>query len=214
MRNLSTWELARFLIALIPILGVWWWFRTPAIAFGQPQNPAGQDFLTWWHVPVEIRPRFFQWKSINDCSISVYIHGGGVGTIEKEINLCWLTGNSPQRSVTIDRGREYLVPVSLRSTHWTAYDVYQDQDRTSPLIVPPRIAFLCDEGMMFENKIPEKGLENEYYFSFRIRKAGKTVGVSGLYELLVPFPSAENSAFTFGRMSWKRGNVNICNQTY
>lgn len=201
MRNLLTWEFARFLIALIPILGGWWWFRMPSIIFGRPKNTAGEDFLTWWHVPIEIRPRFFQWKSIDDCSISVYIHGGGVGTIEKEINLCWRTGNGPQRSVTIERNSEYLVPVSLRSTHWTAYSVYQDRDRRSPLIVPPRIAFLCDEGMMLGSKIPEKGLDNEYYFSFRIRRLGKTVRISGLYELLVPSRRAENAEFTFEKKS-------------
>ena len=55
----------------------------PRIIFGRPENTAGQDFLTWWHVPIEIRPRCFQWKSIDDCSISVYIHSGGIGTIEK-----------------------------------------------------------------------------------------------------------------------------------
>lgn len=140
MRNILTWEFARFLIVIIPIFGGWWWFRRPKIIFGRPENTAKQDFLTWWHLPIEIRPRFFQWKSINNCSISVYIHGGGVGTIKKEINLCWWTGNGPQRSITIEEDREYLVSVSLRSTHWTAYAVYQNRDRR--LIAPPRIAFL------------------------------------------------------------------------
>ena len=93
------------------------------------------------------------------------------------------------------------MPVSLRSTDWKAYAVYQDGDRRSPLIVPSRIAFLCDEGMMLESKIPEKGLDNEYYFSFRIRRSGKTVRISGLYELLVPSRRAENVEFTFGKKS-------------
>ena len=69
------------------------------------------------------------------------------------------------------------------------------------MIVPPRIAFLCDEGMMLEGKTPEKGLNNEYYFSFRIRKSGKTVGTSGLYELFVPSRRAENAEFTFEKKS-------------
>ena len=60
----------------------------PRIDFGRPKNMAGEDFWTWWHLPIEPKPRFFQWKSINDCAISVYIHGGGVGTIEQEVNLC------------------------------------------------------------------------------------------------------------------------------
>jgi hypothetical protein len=200
MPNFSTWEFACLLIVLVPILGGWW-FRMPRIIFGRPENTAGQDFLTWWHLPIKICPRFFQWKSINDCSISVYIHSGGVGTIEKEINLCWRTGSGPQRTVTIEKNREYLVPVSLRSTHWTAYALYQDGHRRSPVVIHPRIAFLCDERMMLESKIPEKRLDNENYFSFRIRRSGRTVGRSGLYELFVPSQSAENSEFTFAKKS-------------
>jgi hypothetical protein len=168
----------------------------PRIDFGRPKNTAGEDFLTWWHLPIKPMQRFFQWKSINDCSISVYIHGGGVGTIEQEVNLCWRTESGPQRTVTLQKNSEYLVPVTLRSTLWKAYALHQGRDSRLSIIIPPRLAFLCDQGMMLESKIPAKGLDNENYFSFRIKRSGRTVVRSRLYKLFVPSESADNSEFT------------------
>jgi hypothetical protein len=168
----------------------------PRIDFGRPKNTAGEDFLTWWHLPIEPKPHLFQWKSINDCSISVYIHGGGVGTIEQEVNLCWRTESGPQRTVTLQKNSEYLVPVALRSTLWKAYALHQGRGSRLPIIIPARIAFLCDQGMMLESKIPAKGLDNENYFSFRIKRSDRTVVRSGLYKLFVPAESADNSEFT------------------
>jgi hypothetical protein len=207
MGNNFAAELTGFLLLLLPMLGCWWWFRTPKIVFAAPQDRGEQEFLTWWHVPLEIKPGFFQQKSISGCSISVYIHASGVGTIRSEIQLCWRTSNGPQRTATLRKGEKYLVPVALRSTHWKACAVKQDGDSSPRLIVPPRMALLSDATMMLEGRIPQEGLANEYYFSFRVRSSGKNVVRSGLYELLVPAPIAENSKFRFARQGWEPESI-------
>lgn len=173
----------------------------PKTIFGQPENIVDQEFLTWWHLPVQINPGFFQRKSISNCSISAYIHGGGVGTIVAEVDLCWRTATGPQRTLTMQRDRKYLAPVSLRSTHWTSYTVDLDDPQRLSFVVPPRMVFLCDRRMMLAGYVPMKGLINDYHFSFRLSRLGRTVAKSGLYKLIVPFESSENSKFTFQKQS-------------
>ena len=68
-------------------------------------------------------------------------------------------------------------------------------------MVPPRIAFLCDQPMMLAGKIPMRGLINDYHISFRVSRSGRTVGKSGLYKLMIPFEGAENSKFIFQKQS-------------
>jgi hypothetical protein len=199
MEYLLTWKVAAVVIALVSMFGVWRWFRMPRIIFGQPENIGGQKFFIWWHLPIEIRALFFQRKSIEDSSISVYVHGGGVGTIVREVKLCWRSADGPRRTLTIERRKKHVVPVSLRSTHWTRYTV--DLNHGLSLTVPPRIALLCDQSMMLAGRIPMNGLANEYYFSFRVSRSNKTLGTSGLYKLVVPFPSSNNSEFTFEKQS-------------
>ena len=83
--------------------------------FWPARDIANETFLTWWHSPVEIKPRFFQRKSVADCAISAYVHGGGGGTIVYEIALCWETADGPQTTVRLEGNRKYFVPVTLRS---------------------------------------------------------------------------------------------------
>ena len=52
------WQITGALVALLAILV--FWFRIPVIFFGRPKDLSDQEFLTWWHLSVEIKPRFFQ----------------------------------------------------------------------------------------------------------------------------------------------------------
>ena len=117
------WEIIGALVALLAILVGFFWFRMPVIFFGRPEDLSDQEFLTWWHLSAEIKPRFFQRKLIGDCAISAYIHGGGVGRIVSEVDLCWETEDGSHKTTVIEKNRKYFVPVSLRSTHWTTYSV-------------------------------------------------------------------------------------------
>jgi hypothetical protein len=191
------WQITGALVVLLAILVGFFWFRTPVIFFGRPKDLSDQEFLSWWHLSVEIKPRFFQRKLIRDCAISAYIHGGGVGTIVSEVDLCWETEDGPHKTANIERNRKYFVPVSLRSTYWTTYSVEVNRKTGLLVAVPPRIAFFCDQRMMLAGRLPMHGLSNEYYLSFRVQKSGKTLQRSPLYKLGVPFPRAENSEFTF-----------------
>lgn len=101
----------------------------------------------------------------------------------------------------MQRDRKYLAPVSLRSTHWTSYTVDLDDPQRLSFVVPPRMVFLCDRRMMLAGYVPMKGLINDYHFSFRLSRLGRTVAKSGLYKLIVPFESSENSKFTFQKQS-------------
>ena len=195
-----TSEITAAVLALLPVLIGYFWFRTPPILFGQPEDIADQKFLKWWHLPIEIRPVFFQRKLLNDCEISVYVHGGGVGTIVNEIALCWQTADGPRTTVRIEKNRKHYAPVSLRSTNWTTYSLDVNRNNGVSLTLPPRIAFFCDQAMMLAGKIPISGLSNEYYLSFRVHRSGKTLQRSGLHKLTVPFEKAENSEFTFEKL--------------
>jgi hypothetical protein len=195
-----TWEITAAALALLAVMIGYFWFRTPTIVFGHPEDIADQNFLKWWHLPVEIRPVFFQHKFLSDCAISVYVHGGGVGTIVNEIALCWQTGEGPQITVKIEKNGKHYAPVSLRSTHWTIYSVDVNRNKGLSLALPPRIAFFCGQRMMLAGKIPTSGLSNEYYLSFRLHRSGKTLQRSGLYKLVVPFQKAENTEFTFEKI--------------
>ncbi|PYJ71956.1 MAG: hypothetical protein DME76_00025 [Verrucomicrobia bacterium] len=194
-----TWQITAAVVALVALIG-YLWFRTPTIVFGYPENIADQIFLKWWHLPIEIRPVFFQRKLLNDCAISVYVHGGGAGTIVNEIGLCWQTADGTQTTVKIEKNGKYYAPVSLRSTHWTKYSLDVNRNKGLSLALPPRIAFFCDQEMMLAARIPMSGLSNDYYLSFRVHRSGKTLQRSGLYKLAVPFQRAENSEFTFEKL--------------
>jgi hypothetical protein len=190
-------EIASALLGIFLFLIGRLWFAKPTIVFGHPENIADQKFLTWWHLPIQIRPLFLQRKLLKDCAVSAYVHGGGIGTIVSQVNLCWGTGDGPQRTVTIEANRIYFVPVSLRSTHWTNHPVEVNRKTGLSVAVPPRMAFFCDQQMMLAARIPKSRLSNEYYLSFRIHRSGRTLRRSGLYKLVVPFQEAENSEFTF-----------------
>jgi len=195
-----TWEITAAGLALLAVLIGYFWFRTPAILFGQPEDIADQKFLKWWHLPIEIRPVFFQHKLLSDCAVSVYIHGGGVGTIVNEILLCWQTGDGPRTTVGIEKNKKHYAPISLRSTSWTTYSVEVNRNTGGSLILRPRIAFFSDQAMMLAARIPMSGLSNDYYLSFRVHKSGKTLGRSALYKLAVPFEKADNSEFRFEKL--------------
>ena len=193
----STWEVGCALFALLSILIAYLWLRTPTIFFGRPEDIAKEKFLTWWHLPVEIKPLFFQRESVADCAISAYVHGGGGGTIVDEIGLCWETADGPQTTVKLETNRKYFVPVSLRSTHWTKYSIEVNRNKGLSIALPPRKAFCCDQRMMLQGTIPMEGLSNEYRLTFRVHRSGKTLQKSGFYKLVVPFQEADNVEFTF-----------------
>src|ERR1044071_6135389 len=112
----STWEMAGALFVLFLIFVGYIRLRMPTIVFGRPQDIANEKFLAWWYLPVEIKPRFFQRKSVADCAISAYVHGGGIGTIVNEIGLCWETAGGPQTTVELERNRKYFAPRSEEHT--------------------------------------------------------------------------------------------------
>src|ERR1051325_3368277 len=193
----STWEIAVALFALLSIVIAYLWLRMPTIVFGRPEDIANEKFLTWWHLPVEIKPLFFQRKSVPDCAISACVHGGGGGTIVHEFGLCWETPDGPQTTVKLERNRKYFVPVSLRSTHWTTYSIEVNRKDGLSVAVPPRKAFFCDRRMILQGTIPMDGLSNEYHLTFRVHRSGKTLRRSAFYKLVVPLQAAGNVDFTF-----------------
>jgi hypothetical protein len=152
------------------------------LRFGSPIDPTREAYLTWWHIPIRVS------RTLERCEAQLF----GTGIAEPPdgpgINLRWSSRDGPQSQLTLDPGREYRIPVVVRSE--------QHSDRS---------VFVCNDeffrpATQGETIVKIMRPDTTGQYQVRVRWAGGEQW-SPRYEILAPSQETSNGKFHMRRLN-------------
>lgn len=180
------------------LLGLFTWllprrFKLPELIIGHPLDPTSEEYLCWWHFPVCIKSRFWQFNRLHNCRIFLLI-GGGSG----ETQLLWCgkgEAAEPTDTVTLQNGDDpWLVPTIARLDTVEDRWLCAARDRLPSIKLDPFRLLVTDLNVIRwhfkRNNLPP----GEYQIQFRV-KIGKDKLESRIFNLIVPPENQGNEAF-------------------
>ena len=95
---------------LAKLRGAW----EPGVRFGSPRQEATESHLSWWHVPITLRRRFYQFATIKRCVIE--LQPPELPEARLPIAMRWRSRDAWNgiSEVELQAGRTDVVPLAIR----------------------------------------------------------------------------------------------------
>jgi hypothetical protein len=150
----------------------------PPVLFGAPLQLATDAQMSWWHVPVFIRPLAIHRKALEGCRVKLIACDSGGSALDMRWHV--QKGMLPVSLSNLVEGRLYLVPVAARKES-----------------ARKRVAVITNESFFAQKKARVQVPTGRSRWLLRVANAERSWDSEETYALNVPPPDRGNGHFTF-----------------